>query len=184
MQADIGRLAGAVETGVIVPVAAAERVVGRFRRALDHSAVWGVPAHVTVLYPFVPPDRIDAGTIERIGAALAEVRAFSCTFAQVRWFGEDVVWLSPEPDHHFRALTRSVWRRFPDYPPYRGEHPDSTPHLTIGSVARANLESMRRAAVEIQAELPIATRIEHARLVAGSAARDSWRTVAEFTLRG
>jgi 2'-5' RNA ligase len=184
MQADIGRLAGAVETGVIVPVAAAERVVGRFRRALDHSAVWGVPAHVTVLYPFIPPDRIGVGTIERIGAALAEVHAFSCTFSKVKWFGEDVVRLGPEPDHRFRALTRSVWRRFPDCPPYRGEHPDSTPHLTIGSVALANLESMRRAAVEIQAELPITTRIDHARLVAGSADRDSWRTVAEFTLPG
>lgn len=184
MRVDIGRLVGAAETGVIVPVAAAERAVGRFRRALDHSAVWGVPAHVTVLYPFVPPNQIDAGTIERIGAALADVRAFSCTFSQVKWFGEEVVWLGPEPDGHFRELTRSVWRRFPDYPPYRGEHPDSTPHLTIGSVALANLESMRRAAVEIQAELPITTRIDHARLVAGSAARDSWRTVAEFTLPG
>jgi 2'-5' RNA ligase len=184
MQADIGRLAGATETGVIVPVAAAERTVGRFRRALDHSAAWGVSAHVTVLYPFAPPDRIDAGTIEEIGAALAEVPAFSCTFSQVKWFGEDVVWLGPEPDRHFRELTRSVWRRFPDYPPYGGAHPDSTPHLTIGSVAVANLESMRRAAVEIQAELPIAARIDHARLVAGSAASDSWRTVAEFTLPG
>jgi 2'-5' RNA ligase len=148
MQADIGRLAGATETGVIVPVAAAERVVGRFRRAVDHSAAWGVPAHVTVLYPFVPPGRIDTGTIERIGAALAEVPAFSCTFSQVKWFGEDA------------------------------------PHLTIGSVAIANLESMRRAAVEIQSELPITTRIDHARLVAGSDAPDSWRTMAELPLPG
>jgi 2'-5' RNA ligase len=184
MQVDIGRLAGAGETGVIVPVAAAERAAGRFQRVLDHSAVWGSQAHVTVLYPFVPPDQVDAGTIGRIGAALAEVRAFSCTFSQVKWFGEDIVWLSPEPDRHFRELTRSVWRRFPDYPPYRGEHPDSTPHLTIGRVARANLESMRRAAVEVQAELPITTRIDHARLVAGSDAWNSWRTVAEFTLPG
>ena len=38
MQADIGRLADATETGVIVPVAAAERAAGRFRRASDHHA--------------------------------------------------------------------------------------------------------------------------------------------------
>jgi 2'-5' RNA ligase len=182
MRADIGRLSGATETGVIVPVAAAEPVVGRHRRRLDHSAAWGVPAHVTVVYPFVPPGRIDAETIEETAAALAEVSAFSCTFTQVNWFGEDVVWLAPEPDGRFRELTRAVWRRFPDYPPYKGEHADPTPHLTIGSKAVADLENMRRAAAEIKAELPIIARIDHARLVAGSDEPGSWRTVAEFAL--
>lgn len=91
MRADIGRLSGVAETGVVVPVAAAEPVVGRHRRRLDHSAAWGVPAHVTVVYPFVPPGRIAVETTEEAAAALAEVSAFSGTFAQVDWFGEDVV---------------------------------------------------------------------------------------------
>jgi len=183
MQVDMERLADAMETAVIVPVAAADRLLGRFQRALEHSA--GLPvAHVTVLYPFVPPDRVDTGTIEEIGAALAEVPAFSCTFSQVKWFGEEVAWLGPEPDRQFRELTRSVWRRFPDHPPYRGVHPDSKPHLTIGTVTIASREKMRSAAIEVEAELPITARIDHARLVARSPTADSWRTVAEFTLPG
>ncbi|MDN3357673.1 2'-5' RNA ligase family protein [Actinomadura sp. DC4] len=182
MRADIDRLAGATETAIIIPVGAAERTVGRFRKKLDQSAARGMSAHVTVLYPFVAPDRIDAETLAEAGAALAEVPAFDCAFTQVKWFGDDVVWLSPEPDRHFRELTRSVWRRFPDCPPYRGEHSDSIPHLTIGSVAVANLESLKRAAVAIQPELPIPARVDHARLVAASSG--SWRTVTEFPLPG
>ena len=55
------------EGAVIVAVPEAEDVVGPQRAALDRAASWGVPAHVTVLYPFVPPAKID----DRIIRALA-----------------------------------------------------------------------------------------------------------------
>lgn len=174
----------ATETGIIVPVPVAEPVVGRYRRTMDHSAAWGVPAHVTVLYPFVEPNRIDKEVLAEIGAAIAEVRAFSCTFAQVEWFGEEVCWLAPEPDRSFRELTRAVWRRFPDCPPYRGLHPDSTPHLTIGSSDVVSRELLRQAAAGVRAGLPITATVDHACLLAGSDAPGSWRTVAEFALSG
>lgn len=175
---------GATETGIIVPVPVAEPVVGEFRRTMDHSAAWGVPAHVTVLYPFVEPRRVGPGVLAEVGAAIAEVRAFSCTFARVGWFGDEVCWLAPEPDRFFRELTRAVWRRFPEYPPYRGLHPDSTPHLTIGSSPPADTAALRRAASDVRAGLPVTGTVDHACLVAGSAAPGSWRTVAEFPLSG
>lgn len=183
----------ATETAVIVPVPAAERVVGPHRRVLDHSALWGVPAHVTVLYPFLPPDRVTANTIDDLRACLAEVDAFECTFARVRWFEQDVVWLAPEPDGPFRALTEAVWRRFPDHPPYRGAHPDVVPHLTVGSTRLGDLAGLRRAAIDVlttvsddrsasSAKLPIRARVDQVHLIAGTDAPRSWRTVAEFAL--
>jgi hypothetical protein len=36
------------------------------------------------------------------------------------WFGQEVVWLVPQPAGPFRALTRAVAAAFPDYPPYDG----------------------------------------------------------------
>jgi hypothetical protein len=48
------------QTALIVPIPAAENAVGPFRATLDRSASWGVPAHVTVLYPFLPPDKINS----------------------------------------------------------------------------------------------------------------------------
>jgi len=43
------------QTAVIAPVPAAGRLVGKHRDRLDAAAAWGVPAHVTVRYPFVEP---------------------------------------------------------------------------------------------------------------------------------
>ena len=55
----------ASESAVIVPVPEAEPAVGGLRAALDRAAVWGVPAHVTLLYPFVTP-RAGWSVVERI----------------------------------------------------------------------------------------------------------------------
>ena len=54
------------------------------------------------------------------------------TFARTRWFGEDVLWLAPEPDQPFRALTTALHSAFPQCPPFGGIYPDVVPHLTIG----------------------------------------------------
>ena len=52
------------QTAVIVPVAAADCLVSEHRDNLDVVACWGVPAHVTVLYPFVDPAEVNKQLIE------------------------------------------------------------------------------------------------------------------------
>jgi hypothetical protein len=174
--------AGTARTALIVPVCEAEELVGPYRRLLDHTAAWPVPAHVTVLYPFVPPARITDGLIGAVGSCLATARTFTCMFSRVAWFGEDVVWLAPDPDAPFRTLTEALWRRFPECPPYRGAFPNPTPHLTVGSSHLADLTDMQRAAHDLQAKLPITARINRVRLIMGTEMPGSWRTVAEFAL--
>ena len=51
------------QSAVLVPVPEAERAVSRHRTRLDRAAAWGVPAHVTILYPFVAPSAITAAPI-------------------------------------------------------------------------------------------------------------------------
>lgn len=104
-------------TAVIVPVAAADATVGPHRTALDRAAGWGIPAHVTVLYPFVPPGALTADQLDRLAAAVASERAFDATFPGTGWFGSDVLWLAPDPAEPFRRLTLAVWREFPEHPP-------------------------------------------------------------------
>jgi 2'-5' RNA ligase len=169
-----------MESALIVPVPAAEPVVGRHRRVLDRAATLGVPAHVTVLYPFLPPDRISGQVLDDVRACLAAVSAFTCVFSTVEWFGQDVVWLAPEPAAPFRALTEAVWRQFPDHPPYRGAHADVVPHLTIGD--RGERADMRRAADDVRDRLPVHAHIDTVLLIAGSDAPGSWHPVAEFAL--
>ena len=118
------------ETAIVVLVPEAEAMVGPFRARHDPSATAGMPAHITVLYPFVPPPRIDAAVVEALGRAVAQVPPFTFTLAALRGF-PGVLYLAPEPDEPFRRLTTAIWRRFPDWPPYRGRHADIVPHLTI-----------------------------------------------------
>lgn len=168
------------ESAVIVAVPAAEAAVGRFRAELDRSALWGVPAHVTVLYPFVPPEHINHDVVAALSAAVGTVPGFDVTFSRVAWFGDDVAWLAPEPDQPFRALTAAVWQRFPDHPPYGGAFDDVVPHLTIGHDAPVPV--LRAAADAVAPHLPIRTRVAAVRLIQGSREPDSWRTVAELPL--
>jgi hypothetical protein len=175
------------ETAVIVAVPAAEPVVAAHRQRFDSSSPWGVPAHVTVLYPFLHPEAVDEDALVALAAAVASVPAFECSFPSTGWFGHDVLWLRPDPDEPLRALTRAVWSAFPDHPPYEGVHDVITPHLTIGERAVAEradlgLDALRQAELELRAALPLRQRIDTALLMAGSPAPGAWRTLRRFPL--
>ena len=49
-----------------------------------------MPAHVTVLYPFVPPAAIDEAVLARLGRAVATVSRFKAEWPTTGWFGTDV----------------------------------------------------------------------------------------------
>lgn len=170
------------ESAVIVPVPAVEPVVAEHRRRLDPGSAWGVPAHVTVLYPFVPPSEHGPAVLERLAEAVRSIPAFSCSFGGPDWFGENVVWLRPEPDASFRALIDAVWQSFPDYPPFGGDHDDVIPHLTIGQVGTARLDQLRAAEAAVRPRLPVESRISEAVLMVGSDAPNSWTVVQRLPL--
>ena len=170
-----------IQSAVIVALPDAESAVARWRAELDVWAGRGVPAHVTVVTPFLPPAEINDAAVEALAAVIATVPAFEVDLARTAWFGREVLWLDPEPSGPFRALTEQVWRRFPQCPPYEGAHADLIPHLTIGFDApRPDLQRAERI---VTAALPIHTRVTHARLICGSLEPNSWRTVTEFPLR-
>ncbi|MBQ0906911.1 2'-5' RNA ligase family protein [Micromonospora sp. U21] len=168
------------ETALIVAVPEAERAVGRFRSALDIAASWGVPAHVTVLYPFLPLDRINDDVLATLSQIFESTPRFDISFAEVKWFGDSVVWLSPQADGGLRQLTAAVWRRFPESPPYAGAHADVVPHLTIGRDAPKHV--LVQAAEAVAGHLPIRATVDAVRLIAGAPEPDSWHTLREFRL--
>jgi 2'-5' RNA ligase len=171
---------GTGESALVVAVPEAEPVVAAHRAALDASAAHGVPAHVTVLFPFLAPDRLDDAVLATVAGIVGSVPAFDVVLARVAWFGDRVVWLAPEPAAPFRALSSALWHRFPEAPPYRGEHTDLVPHLTIGHDApRKQLDA---AAEAVAAHLPIAARVETVRLIARDGATEPWRTLRELPL--
>lgn len=179
---DPGNLTGAKETALIVPFPAADEIVGSHRRAFDHAAAAGVPAHVTVLGPFLPPRRITDAVIDDLRKLLTPVRSFECVFSRVAWFGREVLWLAPDPPAPFETVTDLVWQRFPECPPYGGAYPDVIPHLTVGSTRLGDFAALQRACVDVRAHLPIRTEADRVCLIAGGGDAPLWRTVAEFAL--
>lgn len=142
---------------MLVEVEAAEAVVGHWRRRYDPVARQGIPAHVTVLYPFVPP----AALGQRQMLALAELASrFDRQPLMLDAIGEfpGALWLRPNPDDLFRRMTMALVALFPEQQPYGGRHPDSPPHLTVGQFTAPDDQQRVRTAfeAEIAGRLPVA----------------------------
>jgi 2'-5' RNA ligase len=178
----VPELSGPWESAIVVPVPEAEPVVGHLRARLDRSASLGVPAHVTILYPFVPPEQITAAVLAKAVAAVASVARFSCRFAGTDWFGDEVVWLAPEPAGPFRELTAAVHAAFPRYPPFGGVFADVIPHLTVGQQPDGGPGVLRAAEAEVGPRLPVHTQVSRAWLMTGTQAPASWQLRATLPL--
>ena len=136
------------ETALICRVPEAERYIARYRERFDPSARRNVPAHVTILYPFMPPALIDSGVIAELRAIATAVRCFEYRLAETRRFPVSL-YLAPQPEDSFAALTAAVFRAFPDYPPFEGKFATVVPHVTVAHADEAQL-------CEIEVELRIA----------------------------
>ena len=169
-------------TALIAPVPAAEIVVAEHRRHLDAASGWGIPAHVTVLHPFLDPSALDDQVVAAVARAVAAVSAFDCSFARCGWFGQDVLWLEPDPARPWRDLTTAVWAAFPACPPYGGAHDDVVPHLTVAARPLADLSALQAAQESVQTRLPVTARVDRVLLVAGTDAPSSWRMLHQFDL--
>ena len=120
-------------SALVIEVPEAEPLVGEWRRAYDPVSKYGMPAHVTVLYPFREPHAIDPGTLERLLDTIGDHRPFTATFSSVGTFPDGVLYLAPDPPEPFVALTESVAAAFPEHPPYGGTFAEPIPHLTVAS---------------------------------------------------
>lgn len=155
-------------TALIVAVPEAEAAVADIRLQHVASAARGVPAHVTVLSPFIDSSEIDEGALAQLFAMFP---AFPFVLDRVERWDDGIVWLHPEPSRPFEDLTAAVWQRWPDYPPYKGTIDVLIPHLTVSETP-----------INVQLNLPIAS---HARTVTLIEERPNqrWVTRQAFALR-
>ena len=139
------------ESALVVLVPEAEPLVGPFRARHDPAGAKGVPAHVTVLYPYLPPSKITTQVEETLTNVFSAFGAFEATFNETGQF-PGVLYLIPSADGPFRHLTEAVIARFPEAPPYGGKFSAIVPHLTV-----AHADDPARLA-EISAELATAAK--------------------------
>lgn len=146
----------------------AEPAVGAIRLAHDWSAARGVPAHVTILFPFLPPPEVDEGALRDLFTRFA---AFDFQLDRVERFEDGHVWLRPAPAWRFADLTAAVWQRWPDCPPYEGAFDEVIPHLTVSDTP-----------LDLDVALPIACRAHEVLLIEEDESSGLWSTRARFPL--
>jgi hypothetical protein len=170
-----------IESALIIAVPEAEPLVKAVRERFDYSAGVGVPAHITILYPFMPPHEITPDVLRELRELFAQFSAFEFTLPETRRF-PSVLYLAPLPAEPFKALTQAVVDRYPGYPPYGGEYSDLTPHLTLAD----RLDAAQLADVEREfrqqhgAQLPVQAAAQELLLIENSSGR--WRTREVFPL--
>lgn len=170
-------------SAVLIEVPAAEPVVGAWRAEHDPVAP-GVPAHVTLLFPFRSPETLDAAVLDSVRAVAAATPAFDFALTSIGEF-DGVIWLLPEPEQRFLALTHALFGAFPDCPPYEGRHEKPQPHLTIAHVNGDRQADLRRAIErDIGDRLPIETTATDLSVLCSDATESAWHEVARFTLDG
>ena len=180
LHASLGPM-GATQSALIIEIPEAEPVVSQWRSRLSSVATLGVPAHVTVLYPFLAPDLIDDAVLDGVAAVAAAVDQFEYRFSTTGWFGDEVLHLVPDDPRPFAELTDALAAAFPEHPPYGGEIREPVPHLTVADAA--DVEEMRRAESAIRENPPVEGRAHRLTLIGEDPARH-WSPIGWFPLGG
>ncbi len=155
------------------PLAVAKRLVGEIRSrwrgstallflvpeaqdlfdAVGGATPGGIPAHITVLYPFVPPIKATSQTRDALTQLAAETDCFSVTITSLaQW--EITTYLDLEPEAPVRSLTYRIFDRWPNYPPYGDVDLYIQPHMALAQgVIPSDVEATALPYLPVEAEI-------------------------------
>jgi 2'-5' RNA ligase len=171
-----------IESALVVLVPEAEVLVKPFRHQYDPSAAVGMPAHITLLYPFKPPNEVGSVVVDNLRHLFARFAPFRYSLVSIQRFPVGVLYLAPQPDEPFRRLTLAIWSWYPEIPPYGGKWPDIVPHLSVANMAdEQQLDRVAEAfAQAAQRKLPIGATAKEVALIDNRSGR--WRICATLGL--
>lgn len=103
----------------------------RLRRRRVGNAAVGVPAHMTLLHPFIEPEALRRSVRRTLRDVAAGHHPFDYRQARLaEW--PDAIYVAVDPVESFVRLHRDLQAAFPDWPIY-GADPDFEfePHITV-----------------------------------------------------
>lgn len=177
----------ALETTLLLAMPAADPLVARHRDDLDLAAQDGIPAHVSVVYPFKPLAEIIAADHATLEGIVGHRRGFTIRGSQTAWLGDSVLCVAVDDPEPTRELIAAVVGAFPGFLPYAGSVSlDAViPHLTVGH--DHTREELQTAEQDVRKGLPVSQWIDHVQLWAGPAVGNrkhsaTWHFVRFYTL--
>lgn len=125
----------------IVPPLEVQAIALPILREFAYDFPRRLPAHITVLYPFVPPPALDEGTAV-LRALCAEIAPFEVTLAGYGKF-TGVTYMQPQPNPALDSLLQRVSAAFPQCNPYDGMF-NGLPaaHLTVAIFSSARKQNL------------------------------------------
>ncbi|MBZ0302015.1 MAG: 2'-5' RNA ligase family protein [Anaerolineae bacterium] len=137
--------------------------------------------HITLLFPFVPFQRIQAAC-DRLYPLCAGIAPFEITLEGYDEF-PGVIYMKPADPEPIRAVFRTIHQAFPDYPPYEGKFGDDSiePHMTVATFDSIHEQPV----VPLPNYPPITFRVDRLHLWYGVRDADlPWLTYDVIPLRG
>jgi 2'-5' RNA ligase len=131
------------------------------------EALRRAPAHITILYPFVPVEKL-AAACGLLRALCADYAPFDITLDGYGTFPQIAFMkiVNPEP---IKALFRRVRALFPEYLPYEGQYGDDLhPHVTVAQFP----DEAAQQAVHLPAYAPITFRADRLHVAYGELTSD------------
>ena len=152
------------ETVLLVPVPEAATLVDGHRLRLTRAGGDGIPAHITLLYPFTDSALLTDERVRETARIVGAEPAFDLSLVSTGRFDAEppILYLAPEPAAPFAALTKGLVAAFPEHQPYEGIYPELVPHLTV---AIAGTDLLAPIEVELGPLLPVAARVTEAWLM-------------------
>jgi 2'-5' RNA ligase len=118
-------------TALVITVPEAEIAVGRWRNILDRSAGQGMPAHVTILYPFLTQTQVTDDVWMDLTKIVLSQQVFELELTSCARFPAGTLYLQPRQAGPIVLLTEKIAARWPECPPYGGMFSEVIPHLTV-----------------------------------------------------
>jgi 2'-5' RNA ligase len=129
-----------------------------------YDVVRRLPAHISVLYPFVPIDDLPQA-IDALRTVCTHIAPFEITVAGYGEFPH-VTYMKPLPSEDMTALFERVYAAFPQCDPYHGAFGKQAPppHITIGVFNSKNKQKQ----VELPAYEPITFTVDRLNINIGA----------------
>lgn len=163
---------------MVLVVPPAEPVLTAVKQRYPEAVREGVPAHVSLLYPFLPADEIYDGVLNALSEIVATTEPLTVFFGEC-YRKDEFVALRPDPISGVRALGDAVQRRWPHLVPYAGRFGEPEPHVTVALHTTAERAFVVADEI-VPPHLPIEARLSDVWLVVYTG--DRWTVRRKFAL--
>jgi 2'-5' RNA ligase len=123
-----------IQSTLLIPVVEASESVNKWRVEYQDSAKRGMPAHITLFFPFLHPSEIGDSTITQLTHFFKKVNKFTYQLNKIENFPL-VVYLAPTNGSKFTKISQNLATKYPQIKPYEGEYLAPIPHCTLARMS-------------------------------------------------